>query len=132
MCGCVEKFLPRLIGLGLDVYDVVQPTTPAIDIAVLQHRFGDRLTFCESVCVQSTLAWGTPQDVEREVRRRLELFPNGGLFLGPTHAVQVGSPLGNILTMYGMAGSLAEQVDDAILSIGGEETSGKINLAKLF
>ena len=34
--------------------------------------------------------------------------------------------------MYRTAGSLAEQVDDAILSIGGEETSGKINLAKLF
>jgi uroporphyrinogen decarboxylase len=132
MCGCVERFLPRLIELGLDFYDVVQPTTPAMDIAALQHRFGDRLTFCGSICVQSTLAWGTPQDVEREVRRRLDLFPDGGLFLGPTHAVQVGSPLENIVTMYRAAGSLAEQIDGAILSIGGEETSGKINLAKLF
>ena len=35
MCGCCETFLPRLIELGLDVYDVVQPTTPAMDIAVL-------------------------------------------------------------------------------------------------
>ncbi len=111
---------------------MVQPTTPAMDIAALQRRFGDRLTFCGSVCVQSTLAWGTPQEVEREVRRRLELFPDGGLFLGPTHAVQVGSPLENILTMYRTAGSLADRVDDAILSIGGEDTSGKINLAKLF
>ncbi len=132
MCGCVEQFLPRLIELGLDVYDVVQPTTPAMDIAVLQQRFGDQLTFCGSVCVQTTLAWGTAQDVQREVRRRLELFPRGGLFLGPTHAVQVGSPLENILTMYRTAGSLAEQVDESIRSIGGEEAPGKINLAKLF
>ena len=43
----------------------------------LQERFGDRLTFCGSVCVQTTLAWGTPADVEREVRRRLDLFPAG-------------------------------------------------------
>ncbi len=56
MCGCVEKFLPRLSELGLDVYDVVQPTTPSMDIAVLQERFGDRLTFCGSMCVQTTLA----------------------------------------------------------------------------
>ena len=75
MCGCCEAILPRLIELGLDVYDVVQPTTPSMDIAVLKERFGERLTFCGSVCVQTTLAWGTPQDVEREVRRRLELFP---------------------------------------------------------
>jgi uroporphyrinogen decarboxylase len=132
MCGCCEAFLPRLIELGLDVYDVVQPTTPSMDIAVLQKRFGRRLTFCGSVCVQTTLARGTPQDVEREVRRRLELFPQGGLFLGPTHAVQVGSPLENVLTMYRTAGSLTEEIDDAILSIGGEEAVGKINLAKLF
>ena len=75
MCGCVEKFLPRLIELGLDVYDVVQPTTPAMDIAALAARFGDRLTFCGSMCVQTTLAWGTPEDVPREVRRRLEIVP---------------------------------------------------------
>ena len=39
--GCVEEFLPRLIELGLDVYDVVQLTTPRMDIAVLKDRFGD-------------------------------------------------------------------------------------------
>jgi uroporphyrinogen decarboxylase len=132
MCGCCERFLPRLIEIGLDVYDVVQPTTPTMDIAALQKRFGERLTFCGSICVQTTLAWGTPEDVKREVRRRLELFPQGGLFLGPTHAVQVGSPLENILTMYRTAGSLAEEVDASILTIGGEEAPGKINLAKLF
>ena len=54
------------------------------------------------------LAWGTAEDVRREVRR-LELFPQGGLFLGPTHAVQVGSPLENILTMYREAGSLCDR-----------------------
>ena len=133
MCGCVERFLPRLMELGMDVYDVVQPATPVMDIAVLQERFGGRLCFCGSMCVQSMLAWGTPQDVEREVRRRLELFPRGGLFLGPTHAVQVGSPLENILTMYRTAGSLCETIDESILSLraDGDET-GKINLAKLF
>ncbi len=132
MCGCCEAFLPNLIDLGLDVYDVVQPTTPSMDIAVLKERFGARLTFCGSVCVQTTLAHHTPQDVGREVRRRLELFPRGGLFLGPTHAVQVGSPLENILTMYRTAGSLAARVDDAILTLGGEDTTDRINLAKLF
>ena len=132
MCGCCERFLPRLIEIELDVYDVVQPTTPEQDIAALAARFGDRLCFCGSVCVQTTLAWGTPAEVEREVRRRLELFPSGGLFLGPTHAVQAGSPLENVLAMYRTAGSLCEQIDELILSLGGEEAADKINLAKLF
>jgi uroporphyrinogen decarboxylase len=132
MCGCVERFLARLTELGLDVYDVVQPTTPQMDIANLQQRFGQRLNFCGSVCVQTTIAWGSVEDVEREVRRRLDLFPKGGLFLGPTHAIQVGSPLENILTLYRTAGSLTEEIDDAILAgADGPEATG-INLSKLF
>lgn len=132
MCGCVEKFLPRLIELGLDVYDVVQPTVPEMDIAVLKQQVGNRLNFCGSMCVQSTLAWGKPDEVEREVRRRIDLFPKGGLVLGPTHAVQVGSPLENILAMYRAAGSLCEQVDPSILNLQEGNTGNEINLLKLF
>jgi hypothetical protein len=133
MCGTVEKFLPRLIELGLDVYDVVQPTTPEQDIAALQANFGDRLCFCGSLCVQSTIAWGTPGDVEREVRRRLELFPRGGLFLGPTHAIQVGSPVENILAIYRTAGSLMDPIDDSVWALQSQtDDVGQINRAKLF
>jgi len=134
MCGCVHSFLPRLIELGLDVYDVVQPTTPEMDIALLKQKYGSELIFCGTVCVQSTLAFGTPADVEREVKRRLDLFKNGGLFLGPTHAIQVGSPLENILTLYRTAGSLTEKKDigEEIRSIQGSADEGKINLSKLF
>ncbi len=133
ICGCVYEFLPRLIELGLDVYDVVQPTTPQMDIANLQKDFGDKLVFCGSVCVQTTMAWGKPQDVEREVKRRLDLFPKGGLFLGPTHAIQVGSPLENILALYRSAGSLCEDIDDSILSIkDNEDQVDKINMSKLY
>jgi uroporphyrinogen decarboxylase len=134
ICGCAIAFLPRLAELGLDVYDVVQPTTPQTDIAELQKNVGDCLTFCGSVSVQSTLAFGTPQDVEREVKRRLALFPKGGLFLGPTHAIQVGSPLENILALYRTAGSLMESVDDSIRALGQteEHESTKVNMSKLF
>jgi len=132
MCGCCVEFLPRLIELGLDVYDVVQPTTPEMDIAALQSRFGDKLTFCGTVCVQTTLARGTVQEVEAQVDRRLDLFSDGGLFLGPTHAVQVGSPLANTLAMYRRAGSLCEQIDESILSIEMGDEPGRINLSKLF
>ena len=131
MCGCVVEFLPRLIELGLDVYDVVQPTTPETDIAALKERYGDKLDFCGSMCVQTTLAWGKPADVEREVARRLRLFPEGGLFFGPSHAIQVGSPLENILTMYREAGSLCEEIDESILNIK-EDIVDEINLSKLF
>ncbi len=104
-----------------------------MDIAVLQKNVGDRLTFCGSVCVQTTMAWGTVEDVKHEVQRRLNLFPQGGLFLGPTHAIQVGSPLENILALYGTAGSLAETIDQSILNLAADGSDpDKISLSKLF
>jgi uroporphyrinogen decarboxylase len=132
MCGCVRAFVPRLIELGLDVYDVVQPTTPDMDIAVLQKDFGSDLTFCGSVCVQTTIAFGSPSDVEKEVARRLDLFRDGGLFLGPSHAIQVGSPMENIIALYRSAGSLKEKIDDSILSTKEDSSPDEINMSKLF
>jgi uroporphyrinogen decarboxylase len=132
ICGCARAFLPRLINLGLDVYDVVQPTNPDMDIAVLKHEFGDNLTFCGSVCVQSTLAFGSAGDVAKEVERRKQLFPKGGLFLGPSHAIQVGTPIENIIALYKTAGSLAEEIDEAILSATSGKDTGEINMSKLF
>jgi uroporphyrinogen decarboxylase len=84
------------------------------------------------MCVQSTIAWGTIEDVQAEVKRRLELFPQGGLFLGPSHAIQVGSPLQNILAMYRMAGSLMEKIDESILSIKDNCSEDGVNMSKLF
>jgi uroporphyrinogen decarboxylase len=131
MCGCVRAFLPRLIELGLDVYDVVQPTTPEMDIAVLQNDFGKGIFYCGSICVQSTLAFGSVDDVVKEVERRKQLFSQGGLFLGPSHAIQVGTPLENIIAMYKTAGSLSE-VNETILSIETEKNDDEVNMSKLF
>lgn len=133
MCGAVDAFLPRLIELGLDVQDVVQPATPEMDVANLKQHFGNKLIFQGSMDVQKEIAFGTPDDVRRETRRRLDLFPNGGMFFGPSHAIQTGSPIENILTMYREAGSLTEVIDESILAIrGDEEKVDAVNLAKLF
>ena len=42
ICGCTIDFLPRLIELGLDVYDVVQPIKGLQDIEILHKRFADK------------------------------------------------------------------------------------------
>jgi len=131
MCGTVHAFLARLIELGLDVYDVVQPTTPENSIQSLAKNYGDQIVFQGSMDVQKELAFGTVDDVEREVKRRLALFPQGGLFLGPSHAIQPKSPLDNTLALYRSAGSLREDVPQRILDIEVKSKSG-VNMSKLF
>lgn len=106
-CGSVRTLIPRFIEIGLDVLDVVQVSAAGMDIRELHDEYGEQLSFAGSVCVQSTLPFGTVEDVRREVELRLELFKDGGLILGPTHQIQAGTPLENILEMYRVAGSLA-------------------------
>lgn len=106
VCGAVRAFIPRLIDLGLDILDVVQVSAAGMDLRRLRDDFGDRLTFCGSLCVQTVLPHGTPDEVRRQVRRRQELFPDGGLILGPTNTIEIGTPVDNILAMYDAAGSL--------------------------
>jgi uroporphyrinogen decarboxylase len=105
-CGSVRALVPRLIEVGLDILDVVQVKAAGMDIRELRSEFGHRLAFRGTVCVQTTLPSGTPDDVRSEVNLRKELFPDGGVIVGPTHTIQPDTPLENILALYEAAGSL--------------------------
>ncbi len=107
-CGSVRAFIPRLIEMGLDILDVVQVAAEGMALDGLKRDFGRDLSFSGTMCVQTILPYGTVEDVVRETKWRIELFSEGGLILGPTHAIQPLTPLENILAMYRAAGSLRE------------------------
>ena len=96
--GTIVPIIPDLIEIGLDVLNPVQPA--CMDPAQLKREFGDRLCFWGTVDEQYTLPFGSPQDVEREIRQRLEgVGYNGGLIIGPTHHVQLDTPMENFWAM---------------------------------
>jgi hypothetical protein len=45
-------------------------------------------------------------DVRREMALRQELYVDGGLIIGPTHAIQPLTPVENVVEMYRATGSL--------------------------
>ncbi len=96
--GCIYPILPDLIEIGLDVLNPVQPAS--MDPIRLKREYGDRLCFWGSIDVQRTLPFGSPEDVRNEVLLRLEtLGRNGGLIIGPTHNVQLDTPMENFWAM---------------------------------
>ena len=98
--GCVYAIIPELIEIGIDVLNPVQPA--AMDPARLKREYGQELCFWGSMDEQHTLPFGTPDDVRREVRERVAtLGADGGLILGPTHHVQLDTPLENFWAMVG-------------------------------
>ncbi len=96
--GNILPIIPDLVEIGLDVLNPIQPA--CMDPARLKREFGDRLCFWGSMDEQHTLPFGSPEDVKREVLNRLDtLGRNGGLILGPTHHVQLDTPLENFWAM---------------------------------
>ncbi|HEY6058007.1 MAG TPA: uroporphyrinogen decarboxylase family protein [Candidatus Limnocylindrales bacterium] len=96
--GDVRAIIPELIEIGLDVLNPVQPA--CMDPAELKREYGDRLAFWGSIDEQHTLPFGSAADVRAEIRRRLDTIgAGGGLILGPTHHVQLDTPLENFWAM---------------------------------
>lgn len=96
--GLIYSIIPDLMEIGLDVLNPVQPRS--MDPEKLKREYGDNLCFWGSIDEQYTLPFGTPVEVEREVITRLKtLGKNGGLIIGPTHHVQLDTPLENFWAM---------------------------------
>jgi uroporphyrinogen-III decarboxylase len=96
--GDISPIIPDLIDIGLDVLNPVQPRSMAPE--KLERAYGDRLCFWGTIDEQHTLPFGSPAQVEQEVRTRLRTIgQSGGLIIGPTHHVQLDTPLENFWAM---------------------------------
>ena len=96
--GSIYPIIPDLIEIGLDVLNPIQPAS--MDPARLKREYGDKLCFWGSIDEQHTLPFGSAEDVAAEVQTRLEtLGKQGGLIIGPTHHVQLDTPMENFWAM---------------------------------
>ena len=93
--GYIEPVIPDLIEAGVDILNPVQPE--CMDPAKIKRLYGDRLAFWGTIGIQTTLPFGTPKEVRRVVKERIETVgKGGGLVIGPTHAIEPEVPLENI------------------------------------
>lgn len=96
--GNIYHIIPDLIEIGLDVLNPIQPAS--MDPIKLKELYGNNLCFWGSIDEQHTLPFGSPAEVRGEVLNRLNtLGKNGGLILGPTHHVQLDTPMENFWAM---------------------------------
>jgi uroporphyrinogen decarboxylase len=100
-CGNIYKLLGDLADAGVDLINPVQVSAGEMgDTARLKREFGDRLSFCGGFDTREVLPQGTPDDVRREVRRRIkDLAPGGGFVAAAVHCIQPDVPPENIVAM---------------------------------
>ena len=98
-CGYIEPVIQDLIDIGVDVLNPIQPH--AMDPAILKSKYGDRLSFWGSIDIQNNLPYGTKEDIEEEVKLRMNtIAKGGGLLLGAAHNIQADTNIENIFTLY--------------------------------
>jgi len=96
--GNVSAIISDLIEIGLDVLNPIQPA--CMNPAGLKQKYGDELCFWGTLDEQYTLPFGKAEDVRAEVLTRLKTIgKEGGLVIGPTHHVQLDTPMENFWTM---------------------------------
>ena len=104
--GSVMAAVEGLIDMGVDVLQALQFCARGMNPAELKQKTGDRLCYEGGVSVQTTLPFGTAEDVRHEVEELITVLgKDGGYILGPSHAIQAGTPPENIVTMFDTAAS---------------------------
>jgi len=94
--GNVLPIIGDLIEIGVDILNPVQPE--CMNPFQLKQQYGERLSFWGTLGTQTTLPFGTPDEVRASVRERIEhVGQGGGLLLAPTHMVEPEVPWENIL-----------------------------------
>jgi uroporphyrinogen decarboxylase len=102
--GSIMDAVGGLVEMGIDVLQALQFSAENMDPVRLKDGFGDRLCFEGGVSVQTTLPFGSVEDVRSEVRDRIStLGRGGGYILGPSHWIQAGTPPENIAALFDTA-----------------------------
>ncbi len=101
-CGSVYKLIPDLIEAGIQVLNPIQVAAADMDTARLKREFGRDLVFWGGGCdTQHVLPFGSPQEVDDEVEKRMtELKPGGGFIFSQVHNIQANTPPENIIALY--------------------------------
>jgi uroporphyrinogen-III decarboxylase len=73
----------------------------AMDIAEVKKRYGRRVCLMGNIDLHYTLTQGTPEETEKEVRRRIEdAGPGGGYILASANSLTAYCKPENILAMH--------------------------------
>lgn len=93
--GVINDIIPDLIEVGVDILNPIQPE--CMDPVEIKELYGHELSFWGTIGTQTTMPFGTPDDVRRVCSEMIEkVGKGGGLVLAPTHLLEPEVPWENI------------------------------------
>ncbi len=101
-CGGIYPIIATLIECGVDILNPVQTSAAGMNPGKLKAEFGDRLVFWGGgVETQTTLPFGSLDEIRTQVRERIGLLGAGGGFVfAPIHNIQADVSTDRLLAMF--------------------------------
>ena len=101
-CGAVYDLLDDFVEMGVDCINPLQLSAEGMDAKKIKETYGDKLVFWGGgVDTQHTLPFGTPEEVRRQVRERIDILSkDGGYVFNTIHNIVANVPAENLLAMY--------------------------------
>lgn len=100
--GAVEELLPDFIEIGIDILNPLQTNARGMDPAKIKRKYGKHLSFWGAgVETQTTLPFGTVDQIKQEARDRIELLgQEGGYVFATIHNIQADIAPEKILAVF--------------------------------
>ena len=97
--GAIEKLIPDLIEMGVDVLHPLEPLE-AVDQAAIKKKFSGQIVFLGGVNIKQSLS-GSKEDVFKEVDRVIKAFvPGDGYIFAPSNHLQADIPPENVALLF--------------------------------
>lgn len=94
--GKVYELVPELIDVGIDILNPVQPECN--DLNEIVDAYGQKISFWGGIGTQSTMPFGSPEEVEKKTAETARILGKyGNLLLAPTHILEPEVPWENVL-----------------------------------
>lgn len=99
-CGAVRPIIPDLIDCGVDILDPVQVSAANMGPDALGPLFRGRIAFHGGISTQTTLPFGSPEEVRDETIRTISALGPTGFIAAPDQDMIGNIPVENIVMMY--------------------------------
>lgn len=103
--GAVEELLPDFIEIGIEILNPLQTNAKGMEPDKIKKKYGNDLSFWGGGSeTQTTLPFGTIDEIKAEVAERVKLLGSGGGYVfGTIHNIQADIPPEKILAVFDTA-----------------------------
>ncbi len=101
--GNINTLMEDIVNLDIDGINPLEPHA-GMDLGLIKRRYGNKLCLLGNVDTNYVLPQGTPQEVEKEVKRVIDIaHPGGGFILQSANMLTPDVPVANIFAMFDTA-----------------------------